>query len=326
MKRGFLLFAILNAVFFAIVFPMLLYYNIKSEYAPNLRERDPWFALGIVAASVVIWIVVLAGYFRKWIINIFKAKRNITYLREKGVRREAKILAVTKTSKPNASYDAYDLSLSFKNLVGAEILQKANVNDARPYERRFEVGKKIELLLDKDVKHEPYFIFASSEATIKKAAIALISLGWLALTALVIAYYGYSYLSESEGMGWRFMSLGHPLIVCPAILLFFRIIITLIYHKLGGKPGDAVSIKFKGMQTAARLVKVSQTGTYINEQPQMKFELEYTDHLKRTHHASLKKIVGLLDLDSVKQEYVSIYYLKEKPEKIAFASDLNELS
>ncbi|WP_217606828.1 hypothetical protein [Chitinophaga sp. GbtcB8] len=325
MKRGFLLFAIINAVFFAIVLPMLLYYNIKSEYPPNLRERDPWFALSVAAASVVIWGVVLAGYFRKWIINIFIAKRNITYLREKGIRREAKIMAVTKTSKPNAGYDAYDLNLSFKNLVGAEILQKASINDAKPYERRFEVGKKIELLLDKEVKHEPYFIFATSEATIKKAAIALISFGWLALTALVIAYYGYAYLSESEGMGWRFMSLGHPLIVCPAILLFFRIIITLIYHKLA-KPGDAVSIKFKGIQTDARLLKASQTGTYINEQPQVKFDLEYTDHLKKTHHASLKKIVGLLELDTLKQEHISIYYLKEKPEKIAFASDLNELS
>jgi hypothetical protein len=326
MRRGFLIFGILNALFFAIAFPMLLYYNIKSESPPNLRETDPWFALGVVTASVVIWIVVLAGYFRKWIINIFKAKRNITYLRERGIQREAKILSAKKTSKPNARYDAYELSLSFKNLVGTEILQMASVNDARPYERRFEAGKKIELLLDKEVKHEPYFIFASSEATIKKANVALISLGWLALTALVIGYYGFSYLSESEGMGWRFMSLGHPLIVCPAILLFFRIIINLIYRKVAGGPGDAVNIKFKGIQTAARLVKVSQTGVYINEQPQMKFELEYTDHLKKTHHASLRKIVGLLDLDSVKQEYVSIYYLKENPEKIAFASDLNELS
>jgi len=326
MKRGFLLFAILNVAFFAIALPMLFYYNIKNDYPPNLRERDPWFALGVVAASVVIWIVVLTGYFRKWIINIFIAKRNITYLQEKGIPREAKIMAVTKTSKPNAGYDAYDLNLSFKNLVGAEILQKASINDAKPYERRFEVGKKIELLLDKEVKHEPYFIFATSEATIKKAAIALISLGWLALTALVIAYYGLSYLWESEGMGWRFMSLGHPLIVCPAILLFIRIIITLIYHKVAGKPGEAVSIKFKGLQTNARLVKASQTGTYINDQPQIKFELEYTDHLQKTHHASLKKIVGLLELDTLKQEHISIYYLKEKPEKIAFASDLNELS
>jgi hypothetical protein len=57
----------------------------------------------------------------------------------------------------------------------------------------------------------------------------------------------------------------------------------------------------------------------------MRFELEYTDHKHHVHRNILKKIVGLLDLDSTKQEYIEIFYLPENPNQIAFANDLNNI-
>lgn len=65
---------------------------------------------------------------------------------------------------------------------------------------------------------------------------------------------------------------------------------------------------------------------FINEQPQIRFELEYVDHRQLTHRKIYKKVVDLLDLDMVKKESVDIFYLKEDPERIAFTSDLAELS
>jgi hypothetical protein len=326
MKRGFPIFWMLYMLFFAIPFPMILYYSIKSENPLDIEGANPWLSLGLVTLSVVFWIIVLAGFYRKWVLKVFSAKRNIENLKKNGVHREALILESTDLSKPNAGYNTYELKLSFKNLVNSEIIQKAAVNDMRPHEHRFEVGKRVGLLIDKEVKHIPYFIFENSEASIRKEVIALINLGWLLLLVVVAGYYVYSYQSESEGMGWRFMSFGHPLLVCPAVLLFYRILLNFIDGKISGVSGNAPLIKFKGIRITAKQLAANLTGTYINEQPMINFELEFVDQQNHTHRASIKKIVSLLDLDSTKQKTADIFYLQEDPRRIAFTNDLNEIS
>jgi hypothetical protein len=326
MKRGISIFWMLYMLFFAIPFPMLLYYGIKSENPLDIEGSDPWLSLGLVALSVVFWIIVLAGFYRKWVLRVFSAKRNIELLKQNGVHREALILESTNISEPNAGYNTYELNLSFKNLVDVEISQKAGVNDMKPHEHRFEAGKKVGLLIDKEVKHIPYFIFENSEASINKGIVVLINLGWLLLLAVVAGYYIYSYQSESEGMGWRFMSFGHPLLICPAVLLFYRFLANLIDGKLSGIPGNAPLIKFKGIRTTAKLLAANLTGTYINEQPMINFELEFVDQQNHTHRTSIKKIVSLLDLDSTRQKTADIFYLRDDPRRIAFTNDLNEIS
>lgn len=327
MKKGYMIFWGLYMFFFAVPFPMILYYSINSEFdTSTLTDKNPWLALGILAVSIVLWLILLTGYFWKWIWRVFIAKRNVEQLKAEGEPREAKILTAVKLSKPGAAYDTYELGLAFKNLVGTNIVQKMGINDAKPHERRFEVGKKVNLLIDREMKRIPYFIFATSEASIKIPRLILIFLGWLALVAVVIAYYVYAYQTESQGMGWRFIGFGHPLLICPAVLLSYRFFLGFLLGKLAGTTDDAALIKFKGIRTAAKLLAAGQTGTYINEQPMIRFELEYTDDQHRVYRKSLKKIVNLLDLPVTKQEYIEIFYLKEDPERIAFASDLDEIS
>ena len=325
MKQGLSIFWIIYMLFFAIPFPMLLYYNIKSENLPNLMDSNPWYSLTLVVISILFWAVLLIGYYRKWVVRTFSIKRNIEKLKTSGESREAKILTSEKISKSGAAYDTFELTLQFKNLVGSTVIQKTAVNDATPYERRYEVGKTVSILLDKEVKNAPYFIFATTEVSIRKIIVLLTSLGWLSFAVIVVAYYVYSYYSESEGMGWRFMSIGHPLLTCAFMLLLYRAFATFIVSKFIGKPDKLFLIKFKGIQTTARLIKASQTGTYINEQPQINFELEFTDQFNQKHRANIKKIVNLLDLDITRQENVSIFYLNEDPSQIAFENDLNEV-
>ncbi|NOW95221.1 hypothetical protein [Mucilaginibacter sp. SG564] len=325
MKRGVAIFWMLYMLFFAIPFPMLLYYNIKSENPLDIEGSDPWLSLGLTALSMVLWIILLAGYYRKWVLKAFSAKRNMDRLKKNGVRREAKILESVNLTKPDAGYNTYELSLSFKNLANTEIVQKAGINDMKPYERRFEVGKRVGLLIDKEMKHIPYFIFENSEGSIRRGIIALINLGWLLLLTVVVGYYIYSYQSESEGMGWRFMSFGHPLLICPAVLLFYRVLLGFISSKLNSGLDNAPLIKFKGVRTTAKQIAANLTGTYINEQPMVNFELEFVDYQNHTHRASIKKIVSLLDLDSTKQKTADIFYLQDDPQKIAFATDLDEI-
>lgn len=320
MKRSLFIFGILYALFFAVPFPMILYYNIKSDSIIDLNETNPLLALSAVVVSIILWVILLAGYYRKWVLNIFKTKRNIARLKETGLYREALILEVS-----GSTTNTCELRLSFKNLVDTPIIQKTTIHDSKPYERRFEAGKKVGLLIDKEIKNTPWFMLDSTETSINKKVMVLIHFAWLALSILITAYYLYSYRSESEGRGWRFMSFGHPLIICPAVLLFYRILITFIHRKLSGKPGNDILLKLKGVETMARIIKTSYTGLTVNEQPIINFELEYTDHRNQTHRGNLKKMIGILNLDMTKQENISIFYLKENPTRIAFTSDLNEL-
>ncbi|MFH6993591.1 hypothetical protein [Flavobacterium sp. FlaQc-48] len=319
-------FGALYMLFFAIPFPMLIYYSVNSEFdVTTLKDKDPWLALILVSVSVGLWLIVLIGYFRKWILQIFISKRNIERLKTKGVSREAKILSAVKTSKPNAKLNTYELELSFKNLADTEITSKTTITDAKPHQRRFEVGKKLTLVLNREAKEAPHFVIATTEVGIDIVKVTLILLVWLLFVAAVLGYYVYSYQTESYGMGWRFMSFGHPLMVCPMVLLFFRYLLKFIYTKLTGLNGGSSLIKFKGVKTWAKLIRASQTGTYINEQPEIRFELEYTDNKHHVHRNSLKKVIGLLELDITKQEQIEIFYLPENPNQIAFAGDLNTI-
>lgn len=314
-------------LFFAIPFPMLLYYNINNEFDIRaLNDKNPWMALGILAFSIILWTILSFGYFKRWIVQIFITKKNLEAIKENGVRREAKIINARIISKQNAKFNTYELDLLFKNLSDTEITHKTIITDSKPHERRFETGKKLNLLLNKNTKQLPYFIISTTQAKLNNVNLILRILGWLITVISVIGYYFYSYKTESQGMGWRFISFGHPLIICPMVLLFYRFILRFIINKFTGLNPDSVLIKFKGIKIPARLIKVSQTGTYINEQPMMRFELEYTDNQHRIHKNTLKKVIGLLDLDIAKQKEIDIFYLPENPTQIAFASDLDNIA
>ncbi|WP_199233933.1 hypothetical protein, partial [Pedobacter sp. HMWF019] len=267
MKKRWMIFWMLYALFFAVPFPMILYYSINNEKdIGSLQNQSPWFALTLVALSIVLWLIVLTGFLRKWVLKVLSAKNNIEKLKKEGVTREAKIITSTKLSKPGGGYDTYELQLSFKNLSGTEIKQRAKVNDIKPYERRFEVGKTLELKIDKDLIHIPYFVFSSSEVQVKKTFVVLSALGWLLVVVLVAGYYVFSYQHESYGMGWRFMSIGHPLLVCPAVFLFYRGLSALILN-FNMEFRESIRLKFKGKRATANIISVRQTGVFINEQP-----------------------------------------------------------
>ncbi|MCR4031459.1 hypothetical protein [Flavobacterium panacis] len=319
-------FWVLYMLFFAIPFPMILYYNINSNFNVNvLKNTDPYWALATVLISVLLWLILLFGYFKKWIIQVFINKNNLEKIKSNGVRREAEIISSKKTSKPNSEFNSYELDLRFKNLANIEIIHKTHITDTKPLEKRFEAGKSVGLLLDRYVKNAPYFVLSSANPTLNKRNFILRLVGWLFFTALVILYYSFSYQTENQGMGWRFMSVTHPLFIIPLVLLFYRVLVRFIFRKIAGLDPNLIALKFKGVQTQAKLLNVNQTGTYINEKPMMRFEVEYKDTKNQVHQNTLKKVIGILDLDMTKKQFVDIFYDPENPKNIAFANDLNKI-
>src|SRR5690606_28176281 len=132
----------------------------------------------------------------------------------------------------------------------------------------------------------------------------VVILGWLALLAVVLAYYLFSYRYESQGTGWRFLTFFHPLLICPLTLLGMGWLIKGGIGKFFMGTTDAIRLKYSGYLAEARLLKAKQTGTYINEQPQVRFEVAYEDQQGVTHQVSLKKIVDLLEMDVIRAETI----------------------
>jgi hypothetical protein len=123
---------------------------------------------------------------------------------------------------------------------------------------------------------------------------------------------------EGDSKHWNFLSIFHPLVISPAFIHLFK---SFFFGSISRK---SLRVKYYGIRTTAKTIEVSQTGTQINDQPVVKFVLEYTDSSGKSRIGSLTKIVSLLDLASVKQPTMDIFYEKDNPENIALVSDFTE--
>jgi hypothetical protein len=322
MKGFWSYFGIVYLLFFAIPFPMLLYYNTAYREVDSSGGTAPWLALGYLALSVILWILLLQRWFRKWVLMPFVMRKNILRLLKEGAIREARVIQSKELPAATPEVVTKDILVSLRNFSGTEITERLTVNDSKPALRRYEAGKTFPLRIDEQLKTIPYLIPDGVEVDLKIGRMILLFGVWLAVAAAVVWYFGFSYVLENSGRGWRFLKVYHPLLLCPLIILFSADGLRLLLHMIAGSPEADLRLKYYGVRTDAAIVSASQTGTYINEQPQIKFELRYQDNTGKTHVVSLKKIVSLLDLDSTKQASVPIFYLKEKPAQVIFASDL----
>ncbi|SKA21306.1 hypothetical protein SAMN04488128_1021613 [Chitinophaga eiseniae] len=321
MKGFWSYFWVVYMLFFAIPFPMLIYYNTRE----GLSDTNPYLAITWLALSVILWTILALRWFHNWILLPFKMKRNMDYLLREGERREARVVE-SKDGKQLKHYMiTKGMTVSLRNFVGTPITEKLELVDTKPGEMRYEKGRVIYLMIDKTLKLRPYLTVDTAQADVKAGRMLVTVLLWLGIVAAIVWYYYFSYNLENDGYGWRFMKFYHPLVLCPVILFATRFGLgALLKLFSGGDPGTLLRIKYYGIQTMAEVVSASQTGTYINEQPQVKFELRYKDEYGKTYNAELKKIVSLIDLGMTRQETVSIFYLKDKPSEVAFADDLDD--
>ncbi|MEH6308917.1 hypothetical protein RYH73_24915 [Olivibacter sp. CPCC 100613] len=302
---------------------MILYYSIN--YGSEMRGdgTNPWLALSYLLISLILWGIVLYKLYQRWVAFTLRAKSNIESLLRDGTVRNAEIVDV-KTLKPIATgVESLEISVQLENFSGTKIIQTIPINDSNPQLNRYGLGKNIALRIDKTLKSIPFMIPDGVQVSLQTKQLIFQLVAWLLALTAVAAYYIFSYNYESNGMGWRFLIFWHPLLLCPLILLFSYFGLGALMGKLSGLPKDALKLKFYGKQATARILSAKQTGTYINEQPQVRFELDYNDERGRTHKVSLKKIVSLLELGITQEKSIAIFYLEDDPQHVAFASDLD---
>ncbi|NSL86301.1 hypothetical protein ECE50_005650 [Chitinophaga sp. Mgbs1] len=315
-------FWLLYMLFFAIPFPMIIYYNV--DY--GVREQDggtaPRLALVWLAVSVILWGIVLQKWFRKWILLPFIMRKDVLRLLRHGVLKTVKILSSRAFPLTRDHVVPMEMKIALQNFSGTEITEKIELNDSRPELRRYEEGKSFQMRIDEHLKAQPYMIPEDVQVGIRAGRIILSCLFWLLIVAAVIAYYIISYELENYGTGWRFLKFYHPLLLCPLILLVSSVGLGWLIRSFTGNPDNDLKLKYYGVRTIADITSVEQTGLYINEQPQVRFEIKFQDNTGRTHYATIKKIVSLLDVGFTKVTTAPVLYLKDRPDQVIFVSDV----
>ncbi len=323
-RKGMTIFWTLYMLFFAIPFPMILYYTIT--YSGGSHEATlsaPTAALAYLGLSVMLWGMQLSRWFKSWVMSVYHTKRNMLSLLRDGVPKVSTIVKSNKTGKQTRGYDEYEFVISFENFAGERIMEKLQFTDSKPHERRFEEGKTLPIRIDKQMEKQPFVVPEGITVSIRQTQRLMGLIAWLLVALAVVWYYYFSYQLEHNGTGWRFLVFWHPLVLCPLILLGYQVLFVGVLGRLFGLSGGDIYLKYHGQRTTARVVNAVQTGTYINNQPQVKFDLAYQDQTGRNHEVSLKKIVSLLNMNATQQGEVEIFYLPDNPKQVAFAADFD---
>ena len=324
MRKFFGIFWGLFAGYFVFVHPAIIYYSVGFD-TKNLAEVNPVKALCYLGLSAFLWVFVFALSLRIIIKYTFIAQRNINQLNQSGKRLSGQIVESKQISKPNSGRNTKAVLCEFKNLQNEKIRHRMQINDAKPQENRFRVGNQINLRVDERFKKNPYVIIEGTQSRINWIFFVL----WFFLVAGVV-YYGYfSYQLENRGYGWRFLSLEHPLIVSAGVLIFMF----LIFGSVGklfvltktNTATTTLSLKFRGKKAIASIINARQTGTYINEQPEVAFKIQFADACGKVHETELKKIVSLMEIGTVGTEKErTVFYDPQAPQKVMFEQDLTD--
>lgn len=320
MKYRYIVFWGIFIAYFIFVHPCIIYYN-----TPHSSNNTPngILALFFLASSFILWGIVLGFTLRPILKNGILAKRNFTYINQSG-RRVQGFIQESKLLKTHQSgWVSREIIFEIINFSGQKIRHKMTINDTRPQESRFETGKVIYLKVDPDFKRNPYFFLEGSQSKVNPLLLVI----WFAFFSGVVAYYYYAYTTENGGLGWRFLELFHPLLLIPTCFIVF---VGLIYFfikvfVMGNKTiKEQLQLKFWGEKATAHIIEVKQTGNYLNNQPQVKYTLEFKDKKGKLIQVAKKEFVSLTDIGHVSSlKEKGIFYLPDNPEKFNFFDEIN---
>lgn len=319
MKKIFGLFWFLFFFYFVFVHPAIIYYG-ASFPKRDLAYNDATWALGYLVLSLFLWTVVLLISFYLLFKYFVGSARNANYIKKQGRRREAKVI-----DSAAAGDQETNLLLEFDNLQNERVRHRILLKNDQAATRTPHPGSLVALRIDESFSRFPYIALEESAPRARWTWMLL----WTFFPFLIAYAYFFVYNLESAGYGWRFMSLDHPLLITPLVLLFFSVIIWAIFkfiilRKLNiGK--DTLILKFNGRRAVAKVLALKQTGTYINEQPEVEFEIEFPDASGRTNLTSIKKIVPLIELSGIKAgDEVVIFYDPQNKDKALFEKDIED--
>ncbi len=297
-------------LFFALPFPCLLYFGTSWPLEAGDRSA-PWLALALLATSLTLWLVLLYAFLHYLLLAPPRALQRVRGILADGTPRSARIEQAEQTGVQVRGFAQWRLQLAFDNLSGTPITETLVVVDSKPQLQRFTVGNPLEVLLSPTPGPAPNLMLAGSQPELDRASLWRRGIGGLIGIVVVAAAYVMAYRLQSDGMGWTFLGFGHPLLVCPLVLCGYLIGLRLLARLLAGTlqiDARGEALKYRGIGAEAQVLDVRQTGTYVNEQPQVEFKLEYLDREGNVQQASVRRFVALLELANIPRGQVDILY------------------
>jgi len=293
-------------LFFALPFPCILYFG--TSWPVQLADRSaPWLALLLLAVSLALWLALLLAFLHYLLLGPPRALHRVRSILADGEPRDAMIEQAEQTAVQVRGFAQWTLQLGFQNLSGTPINEQMLVVDSKPQLQRFVAGKRIEVRLSREPGAFPNVVLEGAQPELDVASLWRRGVGAAIGIVAVTSAYMFAYRLQSEGLGWTFLSLGHPLLVCPLVLCGYALGLRLLGRLLQADArGDA--LKYRGIGVEAKVLKLRQTGTYLNEQPQVEFQLEYTDREGGVQQVSVRRFIPLIELANLPREQVTLLY------------------
>ncbi|WP_294987490.1 hypothetical protein [uncultured Stenotrophomonas sp.] len=293
-------------LFFALPFPCILY--LGTSWPVALADRSPpWLALLLLALSLVLWLALLLAFLHYLLLGPPRALHRTRSILAAGEPRTALIEQAEQTGVQVRGFAQWTLQLSFQNLSRTPISERLLVVDSKPQLQRFAAGRAIDVRLSRTPGAYPNIVLDGAEPELDVARLWRRGIGAVIAIVAVAAAYVCAYRLQSQGLGWTFLSFGHPLLVCPLVLCGYALGLRLLGRLLQADArGDA--LKYRGIGADAKVLNVRQTGTYLNEQPQVEFQLEYIDREGVVRQARVRRFVPLIELANIPREQVTLLY------------------
>jgi len=301
--------------FFCVPFPIFIY--MMTEELTTEPRNSLAISYGYLGFSLLIWGYIIVFFVNNLFVKTFQQRSTIYSILRNGIPREA---AVTRYQLikyfPESNMNAIQIVLSFPNLRNTVIEHEMTFRDSKPQEKRFDVGKKVKVLLNSNISQEPYFILSDQKVAINPSGIILRGIFVGLLIAYIVGLYYYFYMRDSFDFGWQFLTFMHPIIFSGVMTLIYVLVFQLIVGKFFKNKKDE-KILFSGRNAKADIISVSQTGLTVNDQPEIMIQVGFKDFRGTEHIAVYKKIVTLLNLSSVpKHGNIEILYDENDPKKI----------
>lgn len=281
---------------------------------PVIRTT-PYVATALLVLGVILWLV------QTYMISKFITIPRKQAKRHRRVQRSGKaVQAEVLASDHDGLIDdepSKKILLSFTNLVGSQVKTYIHLVDTKEHEKRFDPGKEITIKLNQNGFEPPFTVGKGEYETSPRPWIWL----WLIFNLFyMVGFFFISYYLQSDGFGWRFLNPFSPWLWAPVLGIFnidfllkifgSQDIITEFYPLQSFRSNkDFGELLLYGKTTQGEIVNFSQTGTYINEQPQVRFDVHFLDELGDLLNKRFKQTIPLTALHELKKGEAEVIYL-----------------
>lgn len=302
--------------FFIYIFP---FFFIEANYQPY----DSTLGFVSLILGVFLWFSYSFIIFYSGVIGPWRdVRKSINYVRN-GRRLRATIVDSALISIKDGM-EVRNVVFQFNNYNQQELLLKYQLTDTKPEQERFIEGKETDIILNTE-KRGPVIYPADAEYSTNKPYFRSIFL--FIVFNLVYVVGTFIFYEHLHGTGpdfdIYFLNPAHPWLMGAYIGFIMVVILTLITRIGNSKSSN--HLVANGYIAQADVVQVKETGTTVNEQPQISFILNYKNRKGQTQVAEFKKYVSRLNMSKVGIGKKEILYLEENPEDIIFTSDLLDI-